>query len=93
MLHITSALIGIASAVVAVLVMIRVIALKDIARIAMRGLVAIVSFISLGGLVQMLLPGLLTNAFVTWTSSSLFVGVGIIVVALVIAMIAKWWST
>jgi hypothetical protein len=93
MLHITSALIGIASVVVAVLVMIRVIALKDIARIAMRGLVAVVSFIFLGGLVQMLLPGLLTNAFVTWTGSSLFVGVGIIVVALVIAMIAKWWST
>ena len=33
MLNITSALIGIASVVVAVLVMIRVIALKDIARI------------------------------------------------------------
>jgi hypothetical protein len=90
MLNITSALIGIASVVVAVLVMIRVIALKDIARIAMRGLVAIVSFVFFGGLVQMILPGLLTNAFVGWASTSLFVGVGFVVVVLVIALIAKW---
>jgi len=90
MLHITSALIGIASVVVAVLVMLRVIELKDIARIAMRGLAAIATFVFLGGLIQLLLPGLLTSAFVGWASSSLLVGVGFVVVVLVIALIAKW---
>ena len=93
MLNITSALIGIASVVVAVLVMLRVIGLKDIARVAVRGLAAIASFVFLGGLVQMLLPGLLTSAFVGWTSSSLLVGVGIVAAALVIAIVAKWWTT
>ena len=92
MLHTTSALIGIASVVFAVLVMIRAIALKQIARVALRCVFAIVAFVLLGGLVQMLLPGLLTGAFVQWTSSSLLIAAGVVAVVLVLALIAKWWT-
>jgi hypothetical protein len=92
MLHPTSALIGIASVVLAVMVMVRAIALKDIARVALRGVLAILAFVLLGGLVQMLLPGLLTGAFVQWTSSSLLIAAGFVAVVLVLGLIAKWWS-
>ena len=93
MLNITSALIGIASVVVAVLVMLRAIDLKHLARAALRGVMAIVAFVVLGAFAQMLLPGLLTSAFLASTRSSLFIGVGLVVAALALVLIAKWRSS
>jgi hypothetical protein len=93
MLHITSALIGIVCAVIAVLAMLRAIELKHLVQAAMRGVMAIVAFVVLGAVTQMLLPGILTNAFLAWTRSSLFLGVGIVVAALALVLIAKWLSS
>ena len=93
MLHITSALIGIVCAVVAVLVMLRAIELKDFIQPALRGVKAILAFVVLGAVAQMLLPGILTNGFLTCTRSSLFLGVGLVVAALALVLIAKWLSS
>jgi hypothetical protein len=92
MLHITSALIGLGCAVVAFLVMLRVLEVGDLVRAAKRGVMAIFAFVVLGGFAKMLLPGVLTNAFLSSTRSSLFLGVALVVAALALILIAKMSS-
>jgi hypothetical protein len=89
MLHITSALIGLACAVVALLIMVRTLEVGDLVRAAKRGVLAIFAFVVLGGFAKTLLPGILTNAFLSSTRSSLFLGVALVVAALALILIAK----
>ena len=90
MLHTISALIGIGCAIVAMLVMLRAIELKDLALAAKRGVLAILAFAVLGAVAQTLLPGILTSAFLVCSRNSLFFGESLVAVALALALIAKW---
>jgi len=85
---ITSSLIGIGFAVIALLVLVRAIELEDMVRLVKRGLLAIMAFVVLGSVAQMFLPGFLTARFLACTSSSLVLGVAIVVIALALMLIA-----
>ena len=86
---ITASLIGIGFAVVALLVLVRAIELKDMVRLVKRGLLAILAFVVLGAVAQMFLPGLLTAGFLACARSSLLLGVAIVVIALALMLIAR----
>jgi hypothetical protein len=93
MLHPFTAFLGILCAALAVLVMIRAISLQAIAQAARQGVKAIIAFFALGLFIQMLLPGILTRGFLGAIGSSLFLGVGIIVLALALILISKFFSS
>jgi hypothetical protein len=86
---ITASLIGIGFAVVALLVLIRALELKDMVRLVKRGLLAILAFVVLGSVTQMFLPGFLTAGFLACARSSLLLGVAIVVIALALMLIAS----
>jgi hypothetical protein len=85
---ITASLIGIGFAVVALLVLVRAMELKDMVRLVKRGLLAIMAFVVLGSVAQMILPGSLTAGFLACARSSLLLGVAIVVIALALMLIA-----
>lgn len=93
MLHPFAAFLGILCAALAVLVMIRAISLQTIAEVARQGVKAIIAFFALGLFIQMLLPGFLTQGFLGAVGSSLFLGVGIVVLALALILISKFFSS
>jgi hypothetical protein len=84
----TASLIGIGFAVVALLVLVRAMELKDMVRLVKRGLLAIMAFVVLGSVAQMFLPGFLTAGFLACARSSLLLGVAIVVIALALMLIA-----
>lgn len=88
-MNITASLVGIGSAVVAFMVMVRVMDLSDMIRLVKRGVMAIVAFVVLGTVVQMYLPGFLTAGIVACLRSSLLLGVAIVVIALALMLFAK----
>jgi len=85
----TASLLGIGCAVVALLIMIRALQLRDIARLVKRGLLAILAFVVLGAVAQALLPGFITAGFMACARSSLLLGVAIVVIALALMLIAS----
>lgn len=88
-MHAFSSLIGICFAAMAILVIVRVIDLKTIARMVQRGLKAILAFVVLGMLVRMLVPDAVTGTFLGMIGSSLFLGMAFVVLALALVLIAK----
>lgn len=86
---ISAALIGLGSAVLAFMVLIRVMDLADMVRLVKRGILAVIAFVVLGAVVQMFLPGFLTAGFLACARSSLLLGVGIVVSGLALMLAAK----
>lgn len=83
-----ASLIGIGFAVLALLIVIRALELKDIVRLVKRGLLAILAFVVLGSVAQLFLPGFVTAGFLACARSSLLLGVAIVVIALALMLIA-----
>jgi hypothetical protein len=93
MLYTFAAFLGIVCAVIAILVMLRALTVHHLVRACTRGLKAILAFVVLGAAAQMLLPGVLTRGFIASTSFSLFLGFGLVVLALALVLIAKFFSS
>ena len=92
MLNPLAAFLGIICVAIAILVMIRALTINHLLLACKRGLKAILAFVVLGVVVQMLLPGILTPGFVTSTRTSLLFGFGLVVLALALMLIAKLFS-
>lgn len=88
-MSITASLIGLGSAILALLVLIRVLDLNEMVRLVKRGLLAILAFFVLGSVAQMFLPGVLTAGFLACARSSLLLGVSIVIIGLALMLIAK----
>src|SRR5947209_16171395 len=82
--------IGIASAGVALLVMLRVLTIEHLVQNVKRGIGAIAAFVVLGVVLQLLLPSALTQSFVQLVGSSLVLAVGFLVFALALVLIATY---
>jgi protein-S-isoprenylcysteine O-methyltransferase Ste14 len=93
MLNPFAAFLGLICAVVAILAMIRALSLKSIAQAAQQGVKAIIAFFALGLFIRMLLPEIFTQGFLGAVGSSLFLGVGIVVLALALILISKLFSS
>jgi hypothetical protein len=91
MLNPFAAFLGIICAIIAILVMLRALTINHLVKACARGLKAILAFVVLGFVAQMLLPGILTRGFIDSTRSSLFLGFGLVVLALALMLIAKYF--
>lgn len=86
---ISAPLIGLGSAVLAFMVLIRVMDLADMVRLVKRGILAIIAFVVLGAVTRMFLPAFLTAGFLACTRSSLLLGVAIVIIGLGVMVAAK----
>jgi hypothetical protein len=93
MLHPLLALVGIASVAVAVIPALRAFTVKKLASIARKGLLAIVIFSIAGFVLEAILPGILTQPFLTAVCSSLFVGVGFFAAVLALVLLARLFNS
>ena len=84
----TASFVGIVFAAVGLLILIRVLELKDMVRLVKRGLLAILAFVVLGSVAQLFLPAFLTAGFLACARSSLLLGLAIVVIALALMLIA-----
>jgi hypothetical protein len=71
----------------------RALTVTKLASIARKGVLAIVIF-SIGGFVlEAILPGILTQPFLSAVSSSLFVGVGFVAAVLALVLLARLFNS
>ncbi len=90
MLNPFAAFLGILCTVIAIAVMIRALTINHLVQACTRGLKAILAFIVLGFVAQMVLPGSLTRGFLECAFSSIFLGFALIVIALALTLFAKF---
>ena len=91
MLHPFAAFLGIICAVFAILVMLRELTINRLVTACTRGLKAILAFLVLSFVAQILLPGILTRGFIDSTRSSLYLGFGLVILALALIVIVKYF--
>jgi hypothetical protein len=91
MLNPFAAFLGIVCAVFSILVMLRELTINYLVTASTRGIKAILAFLVLSSVAQILLPGILTRCFIDSTRSSLFLGFGLVILALALIVIVKYF--